>query len=523
MTAEHDKWLKLKNNYLRQVEQALASTGHPKSGDVLRDVDEHLGRRYAELDPDHQNWEGYQQILIDMGPPDEYAELLAEETMPADKRGSGVNIFLAVVFVLVLMVVGGYLIYTAGKNPAAPAESVEKTYYFEPDERVPGTWETVDFVQTIDDFDPSEKNWPGALYLKELVFKDNGFVFWTNADGGPYQHRWTKGMVNPDSRRPASYYLKTIDGVDYLMFEWISGDVTRRGDTPYYYVLTQHPTNKQADDIMLPHEPQQKPEERSLRIVQDTDIAFDPAVTGEWVSVDFVPEITDFKPGQTRWKDDFHLEQLIFFADGTTSGPWTWQDDILRHPDDQTNAHFAIEYMEGAAYLFLEWLNGDVLYRGQKPWYYVLKKASSTVPAMTGKGDIRVASGACTAGYVRSLLGTPQRDDYEGRLLDYPDYRVNFWFSQRGPLSEIRLNGGCRAQLPTGISTASGRQAVFAAYGEPIRTLDADDLHRKNDDRILYQKDDASRIYYEQPGLIFWFRNDTVNQIVVLKGSLVIE
>lgn len=526
MTAEQDKWLKLKNNYLRQVEQALAATGHPKSGDVLRDVDEHLDRKYAELSADKQNWEGYQQILIDMGPPDEYAELLAEENMPADKRGFGINTFLAVVFVVVLMVVGGYLIYTAGKKPAVPAASVEKTYHFEPDERVLGTWETIDFVQTIDDFDPSEKNWPGDLYLKELVFKDNGLVSWTNVDDGPYHHLWSKGKVDPDSQRPAFYYLKPIDGTDYLFFEWISGDVTQRGDNPGYYVLTQHPKvieTELSGETIQTEEPKQPLEERSLRIVQDRSNPFDPAVVGEWVSVDFVPEITYFKVGQIQWKGDFNLKTLTFFADGTTSGPWTWRDDILRHPDDQTNAHFAIEHLEGAAYLFLEWINGDVIYRGQKPWYYVLKKASSSVQAMPGKGHIQVASGNCTSGYVQSLLGPPQRIDYDGRLLDYPDYLINFWFSQRGPLSEIRLNRGCRAQLPTGISTASGRQAVFAAYGEPIRTLEADDLHRKNDDRILYQKDDASRIYYDQQGLIFWFRNDTVNQIVVLKGSLIFE
>jgi hypothetical protein len=54
MTSEHQKWQKLKKNYLKQVEEALASIDHPKKADVLRDVNEHLERKYAELTPNDQ-------------------------------------------------------------------------------------------------------------------------------------------------------------------------------------------------------------------------------------------------------------------------------------------------------------------------------------------------------------------------------------------------------------------------------------------------------------------------------------
>ena len=79
MNFDYEKWQSLKNNYLKQVEQALASINHPKSGELLHDVDEHLENKYAELPLDQQNWEGCQQILIEMGPPSDYAELLAED------------------------------------------------------------------------------------------------------------------------------------------------------------------------------------------------------------------------------------------------------------------------------------------------------------------------------------------------------------------------------------------------------------------------------------------------------------
>ena len=42
MTSEHQQWQKLKNNYLKQVEDALASIGHPKNSDILKDVECHL-------------------------------------------------------------------------------------------------------------------------------------------------------------------------------------------------------------------------------------------------------------------------------------------------------------------------------------------------------------------------------------------------------------------------------------------------------------------------------------------------
>ena len=149
MTSEHQKWQKLKNNYLKQVEEALASIDHPKKADVLRDVNEHLERKYAELTPNQQNWEGYQQILIEMGPPQDYAELLCEQFVSVKKTTLGINELLAIVFVMVLIVAGGYLIYSTQKTPPPTPKVIEKTPEFELDERVLGKWVTIDFVKQI--------------------------------------------------------------------------------------------------------------------------------------------------------------------------------------------------------------------------------------------------------------------------------------------------------------------------------------------------------------------------------------
>jgi bla regulator protein BlaR1 len=51
------------------------------------------------------------------------------------------------------------------------------------------------------------------------------------------KHSWTPGRVDTGESRPALYTIKEIDGNLYMFFEWISGDVTIRGQKPCYYVL----------------------------------------------------------------------------------------------------------------------------------------------------------------------------------------------------------------------------------------------------------------------------------------------
>jgi bla regulator protein BlaR1 len=108
---------------------------------------------------------------------------------------------------------------------------------FENDPQVVGKWKTIDFVDTIDGFDPAAKSWKGDLFLIHLDFKNDGTVQCSNKKVEQYQQNWTKGTVDPDSERPAKYYIKEINGETYLFCEWISGDVTERGKKPSFYVL----------------------------------------------------------------------------------------------------------------------------------------------------------------------------------------------------------------------------------------------------------------------------------------------
>jgi len=72
-------WEELKSDYLRQVEQALDRVDHPRKQDVLEDLGRHLELRLEELAPEARTAGRLKQLIEEMGPPEEYAELLAPD------------------------------------------------------------------------------------------------------------------------------------------------------------------------------------------------------------------------------------------------------------------------------------------------------------------------------------------------------------------------------------------------------------------------------------------------------------
>jgi len=76
MSSEQQQWKNTKESYLKSIEKSLAQVDHPRRVEILNNVREHLDNKFAELLSEQRNWEGYQQIITEMGPPEEYAELL---------------------------------------------------------------------------------------------------------------------------------------------------------------------------------------------------------------------------------------------------------------------------------------------------------------------------------------------------------------------------------------------------------------------------------------------------------------
>lgn len=212
-----------------------------------------------------------------------------------------------------------------------------------------GRWESVAFVAEPADFDPAERARAGELYFKELVLLPEGKSpqgWWT----------WTKGAVlHHGDKTACRYEIKKIGGAEYMFFEWKSGDYTIRRMKPQYYVLKKTAAVRR-DNIDLPFKN-------------------DPAVIGEWASVDFVETPEKFDPAARAWQGELYLKELAFLPKGKGGKPWwTWTKGVVMHKGDRTASRYEIKKLGGAEYLFFEWKSGDYIFRGMKPSYYVLKK-----------------------------------------------------------------------------------------------------------------------------------------------------
>jgi bla regulator protein BlaR1 len=220
---------------------------------------------------------------------------------------------------------------------------------FVDDPAVLGSWRSVDFVSKPEQFAPGQRASDINLYLKELVFLPGG-----KSPNGWLT--WTKGVVMHRGDRTASRYeIRELGGKKYLFFEWKSGDYTIRHRAPEYYVL-EKAADLRADNIDLPFRD-------------------DPAVVGAWESVDFVESPDKFDPAARAWAGDLYLKELVFLPGGKGGKPWwTWTRGLVLHHGDHTASRYTIKEIKGARYLFFEWKSGDYIFRGAKPFYYVLKK-----------------------------------------------------------------------------------------------------------------------------------------------------
>lgn len=113
-------------------------------------------------------------------------------------------------------------------------------YPFINDPQMLGSWQSVDYVENIDDFRPGVKSILEDLYLTEIVISENGKVDATSTSGSHWNGAWTwtKGLILDNRSKLASKCeIKEIDGETYMFFGWKNGDYALRGMEPWYYVL----------------------------------------------------------------------------------------------------------------------------------------------------------------------------------------------------------------------------------------------------------------------------------------------
>ena len=108
----------------------------------------------------------------------------------------------------------------------------------------------------------------------------------------------------------------------------------------------------------------------------DLPFVNDPQVVGEWESVDFVADASDFNPDKpNRSGIELFLKGLTFLENGKMpQRSMTWTKGVVIHHEDKTASHYEIREINGKSYMFFEWKSGDFTISGMKPCFYVLKK-----------------------------------------------------------------------------------------------------------------------------------------------------
>lgn len=115
-------------------------------------------------------------------------------------------------------------------------------YPFIPDESVLGEWKVKDFYCCdIDKFDPDKQNFPvNDLYFLKVSFLPDGTCIHLTKQHKS-QLRWTKGyMLNLAQQIASVYEIRIIDGVEYVIVEWKTGDYVFGSDGKiYWYIFTR--------------------------------------------------------------------------------------------------------------------------------------------------------------------------------------------------------------------------------------------------------------------------------------------
>ena len=115
------------------------------------------------------------------------------------------------------------------------------TYEFVNDGNVLGIWRSIVFTYS-DDIGERIKDKKDDLFLQRLIFCKDGKLIEERINETMLNHLlWTKGKVidNKYSMTSAKYEIVIIDNVEYLIYEWKSGDYIFGKRKPGKYILVK--------------------------------------------------------------------------------------------------------------------------------------------------------------------------------------------------------------------------------------------------------------------------------------------
>ena len=243
---------------------------------------------------------------------------------------------------------------------------------FADDALVVGRWDVIGEFAHRDDVPdhPAEINGVGEGIdggVKSLYLLPGGAQYWCYA--------WTRGKLlcrYGDSSYVCDYTTERIDGVRYMFVDWKSYEY-RFGGKPVVLVLRQYdnrPYTAEAltrkDNIALPF----------------TD---DPQVIGTWKAIALTASPDTFDPTEPVTRKLF-FSRVTFLGDGAVESVYgdkiisgedmqVWTRGYLLRKWNRTACAYEIRRFDGIEFLFLEWKNGDYIWGGREPKWYVFCRA----------------------------------------------------------------------------------------------------------------------------------------------------
>lgn len=110
---------------------------------------------------------------------------------------------------------------------------------FKEDKNIIGFWKSIDCIFNKNNFNPEIKQYPGKLYLTDISVSPDAKVTINFSDGEIKKSSYTKDYIYNlcYDDTACKYELKTINGKEYMIIEWKSGDYVFGGFVVCYYVL----------------------------------------------------------------------------------------------------------------------------------------------------------------------------------------------------------------------------------------------------------------------------------------------
>lgn len=110
---------------------------------------------------------------------------------------------------------------------------------FVPDNRLIGFWKSVDFIFNENSFNPNKIYWTKGLFLEQIVVSPDNDVMISYENGNAKKTSYTKDYIYNVCADDTlcKYNYQVIDGKEYIVIEWKSGDYVFGGLVKGYYVL----------------------------------------------------------------------------------------------------------------------------------------------------------------------------------------------------------------------------------------------------------------------------------------------